>query len=96
MSRGEIPLARSFAAAHEGRPKPPPAVPDQYWQDISGQAGARLAKLDDERTQYDAADEIRRPPRRRRWALMIAIGASLLVVVAYVLLKAAPLAALPP
>ena len=95
MSRKETLLARGLEAATEGRPEPS-VVPDQYWQDISGQAAARLARLEEERTQRPAEDETRQPRRTHRLALMVTVGASLLAAMGYVLLKAVPSLALLP
>jgi hypothetical protein len=103
MIKGETPSARGLVAADESQAEPLPVAADAYWEDISLQASARLARLEEERKQHASEDEIRQPHtagrfarRTRRLVLMVAVGAILFAAVAGFLLKAVPIAALTP
>src|SRR5262249_29068701 len=101
MIKSGTPSAWGLVAANEGEGEPPAVAADAYWEDISVQASARLARLEEERKQHGAEDEIRfvrgRPARRTyRLVLTVAVGAILFAAVAWFLLKGLPIATLPP
>jgi hypothetical protein len=103
MIKGATSAAWGLVAANEGQGEPPPVAADAYWEDISLQASARLARLEEERNQHAAEDEVRQPyiaepfaRRTHRRVLMVAAGAILIAAVAWLLLTAVPTAALSP
>src|SRR5215468_9454467 len=100
MFKGAPPSGWGLVVANDGRGVPSSVAADPYWEDISLQASARLARLEDERKQHAVEDEIRfvrgrRAPLTHRLALMVAVGAMLLAGVVWLLLKAVPTPGLP-
>ena len=94
MDKQFPPFEASPMAANDERGKMLPVTADPYWQNISVQAAARLARLD-EQWKLRAAEAESEQPRiagnfaRRSYqlALMVAVGTGLYAGITYLLLS---------
>jgi hypothetical protein len=90
MTKEATPSPWDLVAANEGHGELSPVAADEYWEDISLQASARLERLEDERKQHTVEDEVGQPPIRGRFVrrslrlvLTVAVGAILFAAVAW-------------
>jgi hypothetical protein len=94
MDKQVPPFEASPMAANDERGEMLPVTADPYWQSISIQAAARLARLDEQWKLRAAEAEIEQPRiagnfarRSYQLALMVAVGTGLYAGITYLLLS---------
>ena len=94
MDKQVSPFEASPMAANDERGEMLPVTADPYWQSISIQAAARLARLDEQWKLRAAEAEIEQPRiagnfarRSYQLALMVAVGTGLYAGITYLLLS---------
>src|SRR5688500_80598 len=94
MDKQIPPFEASPMAANDERGEMLPVTADPYWQNLSVQAAARLARLEEQQKLRAAEGETEQPRiagvlarRSYQLALMVAVGAGLYAGITYLLLS---------